>query len=96
MVFEATGSCIGIQYRRTVNRPAPVAAAYVDGDRDHIVILDGNFNEDWGDSLTITTLLHHGNPGKHIIEIEIIDEVGKSDTPFYLVSLIQSGDKDIQ
>lgn len=96
MVFEATGSCIGIQYRRTVNRPAPVAAAYVDGDRDHKVILDGNFNEDWGDSLTITTLLHHGNPGKHIIEIEIIDEVGKSDTPFYLVSLIQSGDKDIQ
>jgi lysophospholipase L1-like esterase len=94
--FEVKGSCLGIQYRRTVNKPAPVAAVYLDGDRDHKVILDGNFNEDWGDSLAITTLLHHGKPGKHVIEIEIINEVGEKDTPFYLVSLIQSGDEGMQ
>jgi lysophospholipase L1-like esterase len=94
--FEVKGSCLGVQYRRTVNRPAPVAAAYLDGDQDHKVILDGNFNEDWGDSLAITTLLHHGKPGKHVIEIEIINEVEIRDIPFYLVSLIQSGDEGMQ
>jgi lysophospholipase L1-like esterase len=92
IVIEAKGSCLSVQYRRTVKRPAPVAMAYLDGDRDHGVILDGNFDEDWGDCLAITPLLHHGTRGKHEIEIEIIKGVGEKETPFYLVSIIQSGD----
>ena len=91
IVFEIEGSCLSVQYRRTINRPAPVAAAYLDGDREHGVILDGNFDEEWGDCLALTTLLHHGKPGKHVIEIEILKGVEEEETPFYLVSIIQSG-----
>lgn len=91
IVFETEGSCLSVQYRKTIKRPAPVAAAYVDGDRDHGVILDGNFDEEWGDCLALTTLLHHGKPGKHVVEIEILKGVEEEETPFYLVSIIQSG-----
>ena len=91
IVFETEGSCLSVQYRRTIKRPAPVAAAYLDGDRDHGVILDGNFDEEWGDCLALTNLLHHGTPGKHVIEIEILKGVEEEETPFYLVSVIQSG-----
>lgn len=91
IVFETEGSCLSVQFRRTIKRPAPVAAAYLDGDRDHGVILDGNFDEEWGDCLALTTLLHHGKSGKHVIEIEILKGVEEEETPFYLVSIIQSG-----
>ena len=55
------------------------------------MILDGNFDEEWGDCLALTTLLHHGKPGKHLVEIEILKGVEEEETPFYLVSIIQSG-----
>jgi lysophospholipase L1-like esterase len=89
--FEAEALCLAIQYRRTIHQPAPVALAYVDDDRDNGKILDGNFNETWGDSLSIATLLHHGEAGKHLVTVEIIDGVEEDETPFYLVSLIQAG-----
>lgn len=92
ILIEAKGSCLSVQYRRTVKRSAPVAVAYLDGDRDHGVILDGNFDEDWGDCIAITPLLHHGTRGKHEIEIEIIKGAEDMETPFYLVSMIQSGE----
>ncbi len=92
ILIETEGSCLDVQYRRSVSKPAPVAAAYLDGDRQHGVVLDGNFNKDWGDCLAITPLLHHGRPGKHEIEIEIMKGVEEQEIPFYLVSIIQSGD----
>ncbi len=58
--FEFTGTELGIQYRKTVRRPAPVAVAVIDGDEEHPVVLDANFDQDWGDSLHIDTLLYHG------------------------------------
>ncbi|WP_124065940.1 SGNH/GDSL hydrolase family protein [Clostridium sp. E02] len=90
ITFHAQGSCLGIQYRKTVNKPAPVAVAYVDGNLDQRVLLDGNFDEDWGDCLAITPLLHHGRLGNHEVVIELITGVEEKETPFYLVSLIQS------
>lgn len=95
IVFEVEGSCLLVQYKRTVKRPGPIAVAYLDGDRDHSVILDGTFDEDWGDCLTLTSLLHHGKPGKHVIEIEVVKEVIGEDKPFYLVSIIQSGNEGV-
>ncbi|MCR5322632.1 MAG: SGNH/GDSL hydrolase family protein [Lachnospiraceae bacterium] len=59
--FTFTGTELGIQYRKTIRRPAPVAVAIIDGDEEHPVILDANFEEDWGDSLHIDTLLYHGH-----------------------------------
>lgn len=92
IVIEAKGSCLSVQYRRTVKKPSPLAMAYLDGDRDHGVILDGDFEEDWGDCLAITPLLHHGTKGKHEIEIELIKGGEEIETPFYLVAIIQSGE----
>lgn len=59
--FAFTGTELGIQYRKTIRRPAPVAVAVIDGDEEHPVILDANFDQDWGDSLHIDTLLYHGH-----------------------------------
>lgn len=54
------GSELAVQYRKTVNKPAPVAVAVLDGDEAHPFILDANFKETWGDCLHIDTLLYHG------------------------------------
>lgn len=60
ITYTFTGSELALQYRRTVSRPAPVAYAILDGDTEHPFILDGNFDEDWGDCLYIDTLMYHG------------------------------------
>ena len=87
--FKVKGSCIGVQYRRTIKLPAPVAVAKVDGEVK--ATLDANFDETWGDKLCLDTLLDHGDAGEHIVEIEIVDAPEKSELPFYLVSVIASG-----
>lgn len=88
IVFEVTASCIAIQYRKTVTKPALRAKFILDGDRENIWILDGNFDEDWGDCLYLEPILHHGERIKHRIEIEILDDGVEDATPFYLLSLI--------
>ncbi len=60
IIFRFRGSELAVQYRRTINRPALITEAVIDGDTDHSVILDANFNEDWGDGLAITTVMYHG------------------------------------
>lgn len=87
--FKVKGTCIGVQYRRTVQLPAPVAVARVDGEEK--AKLDANFDETWGDKLCLDTLLDHGKGGEHVVEIEIIDAPEGSKLPFYLVSVISSG-----
>ncbi|MCR5251844.1 MAG: SGNH/GDSL hydrolase family protein [Lachnospiraceae bacterium] len=54
------GSELALQFRRTVKRPALLAEAVVDGDREHAVILDADFDQDWGDCLSIVTIMRHG------------------------------------
>ncbi len=87
--FKVTGTCIGVQYRRTIQLPAPVAVARVDGEIK--ATLDGNFDETWGDKLCLDTLLDHGNGGEHVVEIEITETHADDKLPFYLVSVIASG-----
>lgn len=88
--FVVHGSEIAAQYRKTPKKPAPVAEAIVDGDEEHAVILDGNFDEDWGDSLTITNLLFHGEKKEHSVTIRIKEATKEDISDFYLVSLIVS------
>ncbi|MBE5951099.1 MAG: SGNH/GDSL hydrolase family protein [Lachnospiraceae bacterium] len=87
--FMVPGSGVAVQYRKSVKHPACVAKAVLDGDEDHAVILDGNFDETWGDCLYITTLLCHGEDKEHLLEITITDGGGEK-VPFYLVSVIGS------
>lgn len=88
--FELEGSCIGIQYRKTISRPAVRAQAVIDGDVEHPVLLDGNFDEDWGDCLYIEPVLHHSEKKKHTLEITVLDDESVGTTPFYLMSIIVS------
>ena len=84
--FEVEASCIAVQYRKTIRRPALSARLTLDGGSP--VLLDGNFDEDWGDCLYLEPVLHHGRHGRHMVEL-IIPEAPSGDlTPFYLLSLI--------
>lgn len=85
--FEVEAACIGIQYRRTVRKPAPKAVAVVDGNEEGAVVLDGNFDEDWGDCLALQLLLEDAEAGRHTVTVRIV-EAEEVVTPFYLVSLI--------
>ncbi|MCH5269404.1 MAG: SGNH/GDSL hydrolase family protein [Lachnospiraceae bacterium] len=88
IVFEAEGSNLAVQYRKTVRKPAPIATLTIDGDTAHAVKLDANFDEEWGDCLYLETLTEHGVGGKHRIEIEITETHADDKEVFYLVSLI--------
>lgn len=88
ILFEIEASCIAIQYRKTINKPAFRAKLVLDGNAGQARILDGNFEEDWGDCLYLEPILHHGEKKRHIVEIEIIDDKLEEATPFYLLSLI--------
>lgn len=88
IVFEVSASCIAVQYRKTIKKPALRAKMVLDGDIEHAVLLDGNFEEDWGDCLYLEPILHHGEKKKHIVEIEIMEDGIEEATAFYLLSLI--------
>lgn len=88
ILFETEASCIAVQYRKTIKKPALRAKLVLDGEIEKARILDGNFEEDWGDCLYLEPILHHGEHKKHIVEVEIIDDGLEESTPFYLLSLI--------
>ena len=91
IVFKIRASCIGIQYRKTVRKPAPAAVVTVDGDTSHEVLLDADFEETWGDKLSLDTVLDHGAGGEHIVRIELTETHDNDALPFYLVSVTASG-----
>lgn len=91
IIFEINCSCLAVQYRKSVVQPVPVAVAVIDGDEEHGIVLDGNFEETWGDCLYLQPLLHHAAYKKHRLEIRIT-QADQPVRPFYLVSVIASGD----
>ena len=90
ITFEVEGTEIAVQYRKSVKHPAPVAVAVVDGDEEHGITLDANFEETWGDCLHIDTLAHHMPMGVHKVEIRLTQTHEDDAVPFYLVSVIAS------
>lgn len=88
--FTVTGSCIAVQYRKSVKLPAPVAKIIVDGDEEHGVLLDANFDETWGDKLELDTILEHGEEKNHTVQIRIVETHEADAVSFYLVSVIAS------
>lgn len=88
LLFEVKCSCIAVQYRKTIVKPAMRARLVLDGDTEHARILDGEFKETWGDCLYLETILHHGENKEHVVEIEVIGDKVDGATPFYLLSLI--------
>lgn len=90
ITFTVTGTCIAVQYRKSVIQPTPIARAIVDDDVEHAVLLDGNFEETWGDSIHIDTVAEHLPEGRHTVKIELITTHEEDKVPFYLVSVIAS------
>ncbi|MCI2049288.1 MAG: SGNH/GDSL hydrolase family protein [Lachnospiraceae bacterium] len=86
--FQAECSCIAVQYRKTIDHPAPVAQLILDGDSAHPLILDANFGETWGDCLYLQKVLDHGARKLHTVEIVISGTHADDRKPFYLLSLI--------
>ncbi|MGN0403147.1 MAG: mannose-6-phosphate isomerase, class I [Acetatifactor sp.] len=93
--FQVTGSCIGVQYRKTMQLPAPVAELILDEDTEHPIILDANFEETWGDKLVLDTVLEHGEEKEHTVEIRLTETHPEDKLPFYLVSVIASSGNGI-
>jgi len=87
-VTECTG--LAVQYKKTINKPAPIAIAIIDDDNEHPYVLDANFEETWGDSLHIDTVLAGAQQREHKITIRIIKTHEDDKVPFYLVSVIAS------
>ena len=88
ITFTVEAANLAVQFRRTIRRPALQAQLVLDGDNAHPVLLDGNFDEDWGDCLALQPILHHGERGTHTIELTILPCEAKDPTEFYLLSLI--------
>lgn len=88
--FKAECTGIAVQYKKTINLPAPIAKAVIDGDEENAVVLDANFDETWGDCLYIETVAKHMPLGEHEIKITITDTHEDDKLPFYLVSVIVS------
>lgn len=83
------GSEIALQYRKSVRHPAPVAELVLDGDEAHPIVLDGNFDEDWGDCLFLQPVLVHGEEKEHDLRIRIT-QAGDAGIPFYFTAVIAS------
>lgn len=86
--IELDCSCIAVQYLRSVHQPRPVVTAVVDGDTAGAVTLDGNFDEDWGDCLALTTVLDEKKRARHTLELTVKEAHPDDVGPFYLVSVI--------
>ena len=81
-------SCIAVQYRKTIRRPALTARLVLDGDTAHAVLLDANFAEDWGDCQYLQPILHHGEQKLHTVVLTILPCAAADAAPFYLQSLV--------
>lgn len=79
---------LGVQYRRSVAQPAPSAKVIVDGDEASAVILNGEFDETWGDLIALQTVFENDTVERHHVRIEICNTHQDDVVPFYFVSVI--------
>ncbi|MCD7884257.1 MAG: SGNH/GDSL hydrolase family protein [Lachnospiraceae bacterium] len=90
MVFELEGTGVSVQFRRSVNQPAPIAEIVVDQDPATRKILDANFDETWGDKLELLTVTEHMPRGIHRVEVRLIETHADDAVPFYLNAVIMA------
>lgn len=88
--FSVYAKSLAINYKKTVNLPAPIACAVIDENKEEAVILDANFDETWGDCLYIENIKTWNEPAMHKVRIELTKCPEGDFLPFYLVSVIIS------
>ena len=86
MELEVEAACLGIQYRRTIQHPAPSMKVIVDG--QEVTVLNGEFDETWGDLIALETVFENDEKAKHSVRLELINAHEGDKLPFYLVSII--------
>lgn len=91
ILFRTKGTDFAVQYRKSMRHPAPVAVAVLDGDEASAVRLDGNFDETWGDSLSITNIARDLPNQTHCLEVRVVEVDAEPAADFYLASVIVSG-----
>lgn len=88
ITFEVEGTCIAVQYCKTIHKPAPIAEVVIDGDMEHAVRLDANFDETWGDKLQLDTIAEHIEKKLHTVEIRVVETHEDDKSDFNLISVI--------
>lgn len=88
ITFGIECSCVGVQYRKSVIHPVPIARVTVDG--GHELLLDGNFDQTWGDCLYLDTVAEGLERKMHTVRVEIVEDHEYNAAPFYLVGIIGS------
>ncbi len=88
MTFRIKCTGIGIQYRKTKDLPAPVVRVTLDHDPATVCILDGNFDETWGDLAALECCYQDLPNEEHELSLEIIEAHEDDVKPFYISSLI--------
>ncbi|MBQ9119845.1 MAG: SGNH/GDSL hydrolase family protein [Lachnospiraceae bacterium] len=88
--LETTVECsrLAVQFRRTITQPAPIAKAVVDGNEDAAVVLDGNFDETWGDCIYLKDIATDLPYGTHTLRIELTKVPEQMANDFYFISVI--------
>lgn len=90
ITFTADCESFAVQYRKTVQQPAAVAVAYVDGNAADAVVLDGSFDERWGDCPFVTMVIKDMEKGKHTLTVKVVETHEDDVLPFYLIGVIAS------
>ncbi len=86
--FDIDASCLGIQYRRTMQHPAPSMQVFVDGEEK--AVLNGEFDETWGDLIALETVFENDDRQLHHIRLQLIKTHEDDKLPFYLVAILAS------
>lgn len=91
LIFYLEGSEIAIQYRKTIQKPAPKAKVFIN-ENETDIILDANFEETWGDCLFTQPIIIHGEYRVYQIKVQIVESPKDILLPFYISSVINSHD----
>ena len=87
ITFSAECTELAIQYRRSLKK-APKAKVILDGVETELV-LDGTFDETWGDQLALKPVLIHGQKAVHTMTLALQD-CENAETDFMVVSFLLS------
>lgn len=87
ITFSAECTELAVQYRRSLKK-APRAKVILDGVETDL-ILDGTFDETWGDQLALTPVLTHDQKAVHTITL-VLQECESVETDFMVVSFLLS------
>lgn len=88
-VFETNikAKIVAVQYRKTINKPSFVATLTIG---DVVTVLDGNFDETWGDLMCLETIIDNDEEKDYNIKIEVQNTNDEIVTPFYINGFVVS------